>query len=583
MTPSRIAAYAFFLATLAVLGAVAWLSPVQGNDWNHLLWAHAHDDDGTGAFLAAFVAEHKTFHDVVAFALASSTLFHTIVTPLVGAALLYAMFVVAARRRPNFDDWHDVLILVTLSALLWFAAPRAGVTWFHRPHTAQWIYGAAVTLWFLAPFRCGWNVPRWATPFVVLAGFCAGSSARLFGLVALVLVVIVIRRATTRAPWMWAALAGLLVGTVLSFLDRPQIDFSGLRPTIEATLTSLDMPARECGELISLVLGLVFVKVVLARIRPALVDPDVPDTSDTLGWLGLWFGLVVIAMFGPKFTEASLLPASITLCIAAYPYLCWLATTRPLRILLAAIAIVAHLIVWALSLSTYADAHRVYTDRLQRLSDGSDIVTISPYTARPNFWFFGEDFGPLRQRQLVARALYDLDDIRISPTFRGYELPTEVQMHLEVEGVTDAQLATARAPRQWATAPAVARKQLEELVARLKRVVRGPITARLVVDLASEVAGDRPILAGAYENGVSTLPRVTRRGVNETNAVPITVRPASFVTEYPEAFVLDGMEESPLEPKNGVYKVPAQTVRTQLLVACNATRCILVDAFVPRL
>jgi hypothetical protein len=47
--------------------------------------------------------------------------------------------------------------------------------------------------------------------------------------------------------------------------------------------------------------------------------------------------------------------------------------------------------------------------------------------------------------------------------------------------------------------------------------------------------------------------------------------------------VVDGVAEYSVEPKNGVYKVRAMTTNMNVLVACNATRCILVDAFVPRL
>ena len=583
MTP-RLAAYAFLVATMAVNGVVAWLSPLQGNDWNHVMWARAHADDSTFAFVTTWLAQHATFHDATGYLLASSTLAHALMTPLVACALLWGMFTIAARRRPNLDDWQDVVVLVTLSAFLWFAAPRAGVTWFHRPYVAQWIYGATVTLWFLAPYRCGWRAPRYASVLLVIAGFCAGSSGRQLGFVALVLAILAIRKAPERARWMWAGLVGLVAGVVLAFLDRPQIDFSGFRRGVEATFVAIDFPIREGGELISLVLGLVLVKLVLARVRPATADPSAPDTSETLRWLWVWFAFAVISMFGPKFTDAALFPASITLCIAAYPVVRWLVTTPALRVFLAALAIGAHTIVWTISLVTYVRVHAMFTDRMERLTTGSGIVEIAPYfPVRSTFWFIGEDLATLLQRQLVAISVFHLDDIKIIPTFRGYERAADVSVKLEVEGISDAQLRSARPPRQWAATPSVARKQLDDLVGRMPGAGDAGAAVRLVADLAPSAARGRPVLVGGYERGVSIVPKVTRRSFDEVNNVPITVRPASFAKDYPDAFVIDGTTESRIEPQNGVYQVPATNTGNQILVACGATRCILLEAFVPRL
>lgn len=582
MTKPRLLASVFLLAIVVVHGLVAWLSPLQGNDWNHLMWTRAHADDTTAAFAAAWLVDHATFHDAVGFVLAHSTLVHAIVTPLVGCALLWGMFVTATRRQPNLDDWLDVVALLMLSAFLLLAAPRAGVTLFHRPYVAQWIYGSTITLWFLVPFRCGDRLPHYASPLLAVAGFCAGGSSRMLGFAALILVTISLFRTSTISRWMWAAFAGLAIGVVLSLFDQPQVDFTGFRSSFDATMSAIDIATRGNGQVTSLVLLVTFAKLVLARIRPRTADSSTLDTSETLSWLGLWLTLVFLGMFGPKFGEATLFPASITLCIASYPYIAWLANTPALRILLGVIGIGTHVVAWSMSLSTYVVVNEVFHDRMERLKGGTSVVDLPPYyPIRPNFWFFGEDFGPIRQ--LVATSLFELQDITISPPFRGYERSPDLKVHLEVENVTGAQLQRARPPRQWATAPSVARKQHRELVRRLLPIAGKEIAVRLVVDMTFDGARNRPILAANYERGHWSLPRIRRRAVDETSQVPIIVRPESFTEEYPEAFALNGVTETRVVPTNGVYRLHTLTTKTHILVACDPVRCILVDALVPNL
>ena len=586
---ARAVAYAFVAIALALHGVIAWVSPLQGDDWTDWRWSRTYEHLAFPDRVLEFLSAHFTFSDLIGFVLARSTVVHAIVTPLVGLALVIGLFTIARRRLPRFDVWNDLVGLVVGSSLIWIATPRAATTWFHRPYVATWIYGAAAALWLLAPYRCRWQPRRAWVPLIFLGGFSAGSSTRQIGTILLVGVSAAIWRAPRpRARWMWFGLAGVVLGTLAVYLDTPQIDFRGFKAGFEGSLGAIGLSLREGGELISLVLGLAMVKLALVRLRPAWGgDEALPETHETMRWLWAWFGLTVLALLGPRYSEATLFPASLVLCIAALPYVSWFATSRPLRLVLCGLAIAIHVIVFSFALATYLPLGAEFRERVARLEQAraGSVAIIEPYsTVLPGFWSFGEDWAEVAIRQRIAIEVFDLRGVEFSSPFRSLDPDPGLDLRFEVTGVTPAELRAARAPAYWGTNLATARSQFEDLIPRLERVASGAFSARLVVvGFELDVLRGRPLLAATFEGGVLTTLKVTRKPPDDDNRQTVVTRPGNIVGKHRDAHLVIGKRSSPTISERGEFRVPAMTTELHSIVACDARRCLLVDAFVPRL
>nr|MBA3502967.1 hypothetical protein [Deltaproteobacteria bacterium] len=202
MTLPRAALLAFSIAFVLVHGAFVWLSPVQGAP-----------------------LEHVTFSQLVGCSLARWPIVHVIATPLIGLALVFGLFTIAARRLPNVDAWPDTIAIIFLAACAWLATPDAELVWWHRENAAVWIYGAAAALWFAAPYRCNWQPRAIHAPLLFLVGLCAGSSTRQIAVPLLALVAYAIHHMERPRPrWAWIGLAGLVLGTTASFIAVPLLD-----------------------------------------------------------------------------------------------------------------------------------------------------------------------------------------------------------------------------------------------------------------------------------------------------------------------------------------------------------------------
>jgi hypothetical protein len=574
-------AYAFLATSLAIHGVVAWVSPLQGDDWTHWGWSKAHAHLGAGDWIVELASSHFTSSDLIGFVLAHSTLIHTILTPLAGLALLAGMFVIAARRLPRLDSWNDVTLLVVLSALIWIAAPRLGFTWFHRSYTASWIYGAAASLWLLAPYRCRWQPRGLGIAGIFILGLAAGSASRQLGAMTVVGVVYAIYHAPQpRARWLWIGLAGVVIGTIAGYLDLPAIDF-------KSTKTGFILSMTEGGELLALVLGLGMLKLLLGRLRPAWGgDEALPDTDETLRWFWVWLGLTLLALLGPTDLETTLFPVSVALCIAAVPYVVWFMTSRPLRLITSGIAVGIHGVVWTLALAHYIPLGAEFRERVAKLESApaGSVALVEPYSmVMPGYWFYGEDWYEIPTRQLVAIEVFGLRAIEFSSKFRSLEVNPGLELRLETEGVTPAELVAARAPAYWGTNLGTARSQFQDLIDHLEDVATGPFSARLVVvgfDL--EVLRGRRLFAATYERGRPTIPEIKRKLPDEDSVQLIRIRPAGVLRGFSESYVVVAGRATPTTWVRG-YAVKAMTTDLHSVVTCKPEHCVLVDAFVPNL
>jgi len=575
----RAALIGFLAAMVTIHATIAAWTPVQGDAWNAWIWHARHAYERPGAWLGAFVASHYTFSDLAEYLVARSDAFYVIVAPLAGAALVVGVFALAMRRLPR-AAWDDVLGVALVSALVWIAQPRAGVAWFYRPSVALYVCGAALAVWLVAPLRCGWRVPRWAVPLLAVAGYCTGTSTRAIATAALIGVALAVRKAPRRERWMWAALAGLVVGTAVGYLHAPYLEVGRvLRRGFEPNLIVLRLPVEQVSCIVSLVAALALAHAWLGGSS----ERERPDTGDALRWCGAWVGTSIWCLFGPRYYEATLFPTTAMLAIAALPFALWYAQARALRRTLVGFAVAVHAVAWPAALVT---AHRFGAEgaaRLALLEDASpgQRVAVPPYSQiLSTAWFFGEDFAAVRERALVASEVFGLRDIAIEPTFRRLEASPNLSFVLAVDGVSDADLRAARPPALWSDDIADAREQFAQLVRRLHAVTHAPVQARLLVaNLAIPERGERPLVAAWSDADGLVSPRVGRSPIDENNEITTRIYPPD-INRFDEAWIVHDGTTTRTPYRNGSPRLRPATPTLHAMVVCNAERCLVADAFV---
>ena len=154
--------------------------------------------------------------------------FAVIATPLAYLALALAVTVLGLGRWPAWRRGRDLALWAVAVGALWFAIPRIGMILFCRAYCTNYVYGAAIQLWFLVVARLA-TARRYGR--LALAGY------GLFGVVAAMcnehtgpaLVLFMLgyaawrRRAAGGSPGvLWSGAVGALIGFALIFFAPGQ-------------------------------------------------------------------------------------------------------------------------------------------------------------------------------------------------------------------------------------------------------------------------------------------------------------------------------------------------------------------------
>ncbi|HMG52107.1 MAG TPA: DUF6056 family protein [Kofleriaceae bacterium] len=572
----RLALLGTAAALVGVHAAVGALSPLQGSDWDGVIGAHRALVGPLGDALAALAAR--------------STPWHAVSSAAASLALVLGAFRLAARRGGDPGRWSDVLGVALVSAVIWIALPRAGAMWFQRSYAATQVTGAALVVWFLVPFRCRTALAGRAWPAVMfVAGLAAGATTRQCALAAVIGAAIWTRRTprAERRAWMMLGLAGAVIGLVASVVRAPWVELGRVVTRFEPDLVALAPLVRAAAPLVALIGLLVLARQLRARAPDGLdvaAAPEPPaalDAGDALGWLAAWFGFGVAGLFGPRASEATLLPAAVAFAAGALPVLQWLAGTRWIRRVLIGLAIGVHAVAWSAALATYRELGAVFDARMTAIARTGvgGVATVAPYPrAQPGFWSIGEDWADLGLRTSLARA-WRLAGIELAPPFRQLEHSPELELVLELDGATPDQLAAAGAPRRWPGELAPARRTFTALVARLRATTGRPVIARLrVAGLEFTARHGRPLLAAWSDGAEVTAPDPARTSI-DTRAV-ISIAP-KLAVQFGEAWVVRPQTAEPAECTAGKCSVPVERAETTALVLCNAERCLAAEAWVP--
>jgi hypothetical protein len=398
----------------AFLAIVAVVQPPEGDDWDLIFFVERHGR-GFGS-LGLWAAHHHSFGDLVDFFSIAFRAVSVFVTPAVVCVLMVGIVAVAMGRVPRPRDRDGWLYVLTASAFVWIGAPRTGLDFYNRSYVAVFGYGLTALVWLLFAFTRQREVRGGAGRAVaifVLAIAAGSANHYLFPITAIAVwkSIRVARRTGPVPAWMWSGAAGAVLGGVLVFSSKPYLELRVfLGGGFEHNIYRLYLFMGECGELISLVMVILFALALRARLRPqiAMTWPG-PREIGIAGWaFGAGMAASLLSVLTPRWGEASMLASVAGFTIASLALLSPAIEDRALRIGLALLGVIVHALVVIYTAPHFVALHDQWTLRQHELAQappgGVAHITPYPYTTETS-WSLGDDLSYSHRRSMLAGAL----------------------------------------------------------------------------------------------------------------------------------------------------------------------------------
>ena len=360
--------------------------------------------------------------------------FAVVATPLAYLALALATVVLGLGRAPRAG--RELALVAVAVGFGWFVFPEIGRNMFSRAYGANYVYGAAIQLWFLVPLRIARSRDRAIVPCVAyaVAGLIAGACNEHTGPALSAVLVgygLWLRRRGERARLVWAGALGFVAGFAAIFFAPGQSErYDGL-----AGKTGLAMRFAQRG-----VVGVLdifgdylryaapLLAVIAIAFAVALVRPATPERANPLRpavrlvGLALAIGLAMTAtlVVSPKLGARFYLVAMALLAAATFAVVdAAFARPRPIAVLVA-IAAFASGYAAVRTIPLYARVSEQSDARMAGLAEtrtGDVFVADAFDQLEESWWFIGDDFRDPRKREHVANYL---GLARVS--FRGFAL-----------------------------------------------------------------------------------------------------------------------------------------------------------------
>lgn len=506
--------------------------------------------------------------------------FAVIATPLAYLATALAAFVLGTGRRPTKD--RDLALYAMILGFMWFALPQIGKTLFVRAYAANYLYTAAIQLWFLVPLRLRpkANASTLAVVGYGLAGVIAGSCNEHTGptLCALMLGYAWWRR-ETRPRLAWAGAFGSIAGFALIFFAPGQ----GHRYNDLAQKVTLWGRLMNRG--VSGNLGLVYdwivamapvlvVMVVIAAVG-LVREAGYAEQRERRRWaeraivMALAGGLLVtMTLFvspklGPRFFIVPMM-LLVAACVAMADAV--LVEERDFAPFVA-VAVIASIYAIGHTVPLYGRLAKQSDARLAQLEKAprGSVVTLESWEQiEDSWWFFGDDAKAPNKRELIAKY-FDLAAV----VYRAYD-PT---MPL---GVSDVRLVPSERGLELDQFRGIDLDSIHKAIQTMIATNR-PHSDR--VDVTVEFVGVRPplpaptILVGRWANGFEgPTAKITRKGTTRT----IEVKDAAPDAEIYVALV--GGEAKRLGKVGEPLKYTPWQTGTYWVLACRAAECFVLAA-----
>ena len=329
------------------------------------------------------------------------TWFAVIATPLAFVALTLAIFVLGARRWPRTG--RDLALWVVAIGSCWFALPQVGKTMFCRAYGANYLYGAAIQLWFLVPLRLGARATPVRMALYAAAGVIAGLCNEHTGPVLCLGLVLYAWRSRHRLAI--AGAVGAIVGFAAIFFAPGQGErYDGL-----AQQASLLGRLLQRGITVNLEIfrdGMLAAAPLLAVIVLASISArERPKASRLVGGASVVACLVTMTIFvSPKLGSRFFL-APMALLLAAFIAVLDEGLVTPRQL--------APFVVLAVASSIYAAGRtiplyarvKVQSDariaQLEATKPGSVFTAEAFEQVDDSWWFLGDDFRDIKKRRMI--------------------------------------------------------------------------------------------------------------------------------------------------------------------------------------
>ena len=510
--------------------------------------------------------------------------FAVVVTPVAYLLLAGAATVLGTARKPSWSRGRDLALYAIALGFMWFALPQLGKIMFCRAYGANYVYGAAIQLWFLVPLRLVPNARVSlikALPYLV-AGVLAGACNEHTGptLCSFMLGYAWWKQRNERAtPTLaWAGALGTIIGFGLIFFAPGQsqrYDSLAQKVTLLGRLLARGVSGnldiyRELVLAAAPLFGLIALVAAIGLVREVGYNEQRERRRSALRLIVLAIvagSLITVTLFvspklGPRFYLVSMM-----LLLVGFIALADVVLTEAEEIApFAALAILASIYAAAHTVPLYGRLAHESAARLAVLETAKpgEVLTLEAFDQLDDdWWFLGDDARAPNKRELIKTyfglnavilrahdptAPLGVSDVRLVPSERGLELDTF--RGLDLSSIHEA---------------------FQQAIA-----IRHPDHP---IDLAVEFVGARPVLPRPVVLAARWTPttfegwtaKIERKGRATTRTVTPIELPPGF-----ELFIyLVGGEAKPLA-KELVY-TPWHT-GTYWVLACRPAECFVIAA-----
>jgi hypothetical protein len=401
----------------AVLVVCLHWEPVQRDGWGHLAWLRDYSLPGNFVDFVreCYLRENPRLGQPMTLVSYAAGPYRLIATPILELGAFALLTAAALGRWPRLSRSDDALCAALIAALLVACAPQIGPILLYRPFTWNYLFGLAMNLWWLMPYRrariaavpdAWWRAPASAV-LGVAAGLCNEHTGIAFGAMGAFATLVAWRRGERRA-WMIAGLVGLCAGYV-ALLTAPaqSIRYEGLAERAGLFARIVDRGVADNLKVfgaiaLDMVPALVLVAIGLAQ-RPAA--PAAPADRGSHAVLAIGGVVCAATLLGSPRIGGRLYLASIALISAGLAG--WLVARLARAWARRACAVIAAATLAYVAFRLVA-IHRVIgplaairRDRVERAAPGS-AVTVPPFPFAASRYFLGDDFQIREIRELVA-------------------------------------------------------------------------------------------------------------------------------------------------------------------------------------
>jgi hypothetical protein len=391
--------------------------PIMRDGWGHWMF-HRHVGLSPGSLYD--FAKGSYFHNnprlgqVLTMLVYTPGPYHSIVTPLVEISVFYLLAALVLGRWPSWRRTDDALLLATLIAMNLVCIRSLGPMLFYRPFTGNYVFGFALNLLWLIPYRFGTKSSWWLVLPMLVLGVLAGLSnehtAPAFAVAGLAGIVAMYRRGDKFVPWAIAGLVGLLAGFV-ALLKAPGQDvrYSGLATQQSLLERISERGLHDNGKILLLFViymlpTIVWIILALTNRERSKGEPRPRErVYAELAGLGAAVLIVLTLLASPKQGDRLYFaPICLTSAVIAGWVTASLGRVQRIIAVLGAVGVIA--VVGIRLLVVYHTAHVEFRDRMATIENAApgSTVTVPMYSQKRSRWILGDDFSTAWLRANLA-------------------------------------------------------------------------------------------------------------------------------------------------------------------------------------